>query len=803
MIRAHFINARAREGGLDECSSSRPTFFRMLAWLCAIFLLAGCAAQMAYKDGKDLVAQDKIELGLLKFREAMAADPSNAEYRVAFTQTRERAVNAYVAQADALAQAGKSEHAEALYQRALGIDAGNERARAGLQALGAAKRHAQWLQEAQSAYDRQDMAGAQLKLNMILAENPQHATAAAMKRSLTERAVKPSVEASLADTYKKPISIEFRDAQLRQVFEVVAMSAGLNFVFDKDVKTDQKTSIFLKNSTVESAIHMLLLTNQLESQVLDANTILIYPNTPAKQKDYQELVVKSFFLTNADAKTVATTLKTIIKSKDIVTDEKLNMVIVRDSPEAIRLAEKLVALHDAPEPEVMLEVEILEVKRSRLLNLGIQWPGTLSLTPLGPADGSPFTLEYLRRGISDGRLGAAIGGVTVRAQKDDTDTNLLANPRIRARNREKAKIVIGEKVPIISTTTGFTGSTPVTSETITYVDVGLKLDVEPTVHLDNDVAIKVGLEVSNLGAEVPTKSGSVAYRIGNRNANTVLRLKDGETQVLAGLINDEDRKSASKIPGLGDMPILGRLFGSSLDNNDKTEIVLSITPRIIRNIQRPSAFATEFRSGTETNFRSAPDSSNRGPAAGVTPQGRVTVGASSGVVPAAVVAAPPAANNAPAGTAPSTAPAAPDAGGKGVYMQWTGPNLLKVGDPFDMHLVLESKQALSGLALTLSFDTKALQLVGISEGDFLKQGGAQTTFNSQVDQSGKISVQAKRDPAGVGGATGPALPIVASFRAMAPSEAAKIDLLSISATDTAGRNVALPSIAPHAVRIHK
>jgi general secretion pathway protein D len=145
-------------------------------------------------------------------------------------------------------------------------------------------------------------------------------------------------------------------------------------LFDKDVKTDQRTSIFLKNSTVESAIYFLLMTNQLERQVMDGNTILIYPNVAAKLKEYQEMTVKTFYLANAEAKSIANTLKTILKSRDVVVDEKLNLVILRDSPEAVKLATQLVQLQDVPEPEVVLDVEMLEVKRNRLLDLGVDWP---------------------------------------------------------------------------------------------------------------------------------------------------------------------------------------------------------------------------------------------------------------------------------------------------------------------------------------------------------------------------------------------------------------------------------------------
>jgi general secretion pathway protein D len=379
------------------------------------------------------------------------------------------------------------------------------------------------------------------------------------------------------------------------------------------VRSDSRTSIFLKNSTVEAAIHYLLTTNQLESQVMDENTILIYPNVAAKVREYQQMVIKSFYLANADAKTVGNTLKVILKTRDVAIDEKLNMVIVRDSEDAVRLAEKLVALQDVAEAEVMLEVEILEIKRSRLMELGVSWPQSLSFAPIVTAASGPLTVDQLR-GLNGSRIGVSGVEASITANKTDANANILANPRIRVRNKEKAKIVIGDKVPVITTTIS-PGSGGFASESVSYVDVGLTLNVEPTIYLNNEVGIRIALEVSNLVDKQTTSTGTTAYQIGTRQAQTFLQLKDGENQVLAGLINNEERSGGSKVPLVGELPLVGRLFGTTIDDNQRTEIVLSITPHLVRTVQRPSAGASEFNAGTETNFRRRPDLSERLPAA--------------------------------------------------------------------------------------------------------------------------------------------------------------------------------------------
>jgi len=572
-------------------------------------LLTGCAAQMAFRDGRDLVAKDQIEAGLAKYQQAIAADPGNAEYHSTYLQVRDRATQRYLEQAERQMAEAQYDAAEQNYQRVLRLDPADERARAGLRAIDTARRHDKLMAAAREHIAKGEYEQAKQKLNAVLTERPQYEAAQKLLREAQEKSVPPVVESGLAKAYKQPITIEFRDAPLKQVFEVIARRSGLNFVFDKDVKTDQRASIFLKNSTVESAIYFLLMTNQLEQQVMDGNTVLIYPNVAAKLKEYQEMTVKTFFLANADAKNVANTLKTILKSRDVVVDEKLNLLIVRDSPEAIRLAERLVALQDAPEAEVMLDVEILEVKRTRLLALGVQWPSSLGLSPLSSSNGTGITVYDLNN-LNQRTIGVTGVSATINANQTDTDSNLLANPRIRVRNKEKAKVVIGDKVPVITTTIS-PGAGGFASESVSYVDVGLTLNAEPTIYLNNEVGIRIQLEVSNLVNTITTKSGTTAYQIGTRQAQTMLQLKDGENQVLAGLINSEDRGSANKLPGLSEMPLLDRLFGSKTDDNQKTEIVLSITPHLIRNLQRPEAGASEFSAGTEANFRRRPDTSPR------------------------------------------------------------------------------------------------------------------------------------------------------------------------------------------------
>lgn len=584
---------------------TQPRLLRMagVPVTLAALMLGGCAGELAFRAGNTLVEQGRTEEALVQYEQAVQQSPRDAKFKLAVISLKNQTIDAYIVEMERLI--GIREYAQAadFAKKVLALDARNERARKALAGIELSKRLDLLLDEATKAYEKNDVDLARARLQAILMERPDHPAATALQKKLNEKITSNTGEKVLGAAFRKPITIDFKDATVKQVFEVIARSSGLNILFDREVRTDQKMSIFLKNSTIETALYYALVTNQLERRTLDSNTIMVYPNSPGKQKDYQDLVVRTFYLANSDAKTVAATLKTILKLREVVPDEKLNLIFVRDSPEAIALAEKLVALQDVAEPEVMLEVEILEVKRTRLQELGIRWPNSLTLTPLPSTVGGALLLSDLK-GINSANTSAVLGPAVVNARLDDGITNILANPRIRVRNRSKAKILIGDRVPNITTTVS---SGNFAAESIAYIEIGLKLEVEPTVFLDGAVSINVALEVSNIVNQIQTKSGSLAYQIGTRNATTVLRLNDGETQVLAGLINDQDRTSGNKLPFIGEVPVVGRLFGSTLDDSQKTEIVLSITPRVIRNVQRASPELAEFASGTEAILRNRPD----------------------------------------------------------------------------------------------------------------------------------------------------------------------------------------------------
>ena len=572
------------------------------ALLLVAFLGACATAPSAIEQSREHYTAGRGDEALTVLEQAMRQRPDDQSLRREYFRMRDTLSGQWLAQAEVLRQAGRHDEAQALYSRVQAHDPGNPRAQSGLAQIESDRRHRALLAEVDQLVKAGKYREAQDVLRPVLTENPGHREGRRLQRVIDDRLVKPAIATvQLRPSIAKPISLDLRDVTLRNVFEVLQRASGINFVFDRDVRTDQRTSIALRDATIEEAIRMAMLTNSLENKVLSENTVFVYPNTPQKQREYQELVVKGFYLSNADVKQTANMIRTLVKTRDIFIDEKINLLVLKDTPAAIQLAQRLIAAQDLAEPEVMLEVEVMEVNRNRLLELGIKYPDTLAISLQGAA-GVPGTLtlrEWQNRSSDIVQLSFSNPLFLFALKQQDGVSNTLANPRIRVKNKEKARIHIGDRVPVITTTAAATGG--FVSESVTYLDVGLKLEVEPLISLEDEVSMKVGLEVSNITQTVKSTSGTLTYQLGTRTAATNLRLRDGETQVLAGLISNDDRRSADRVPVLGELPIAGRLFSHTLDNNNRTEIVLLITPRLARTLARPDATAVEFAAGTEAS----------------------------------------------------------------------------------------------------------------------------------------------------------------------------------------------------------
>ncbi|KQP49928.1 secretin N-terminal domain-containing protein [Pseudorhodoferax sp. Leaf274] len=655
--------------------------------LVLLALLAACASprEASVQSAQQLIAAGQVEAGLAQLERAARTPPLDPNAYNAYVLQRDSLVGVVVRDGDAARAAGALDIAEDRYRTALRMDPASVVAQGGIQAVQADRAHRVSVAEAERLLAAGDLDGADRIARSVLARDSRQRGAEAVVRGVTERRrLLEQKEPQLRQAMARRLTLELRDVPLATIFEILSNHGGLNFVLDKDVKGDQRTTIFVRDTSLYDVLGVLLQTNQLERKLLNDNTLIVYPNTQAKQREYQELVMRSFYLANADAKQTAAMIRALVKTRDLFVDERLNLVIMRDTPEAIRLAEQLVATQDLGEPEVMLELEVLEIASSVAQEIGLRFPEQI----VGRIPGSNGT-------TSDGLVQLGSGGLRaftanplliLNLRQSDGGANLLANPRIRVRNREKAKVHIGEKVPVITTTS--TANVGVSSA-VSYLETGLKLDVEPNVYLEDEVAIKVQLEVSNILSQLNI-SGTVAYRLGTRNATTTLRLRDGETQVLAGLINNEDRQSMAKLPGAAELPVLGRLFRNNDQTVAKTEIVLLVTPRVLRNVRRPETVQSQFASGTEAVPGRVPLRFRDGSAMALTP-------------PAAA-----AATATPAGQAAAAAPVAEAPAALGVQV----PAQVGIGEEFSVQLSLpDGNQAIS-TRVQLRYDPALLAPVG-------------------------------------------------------------------------------------------
>lgn len=423
----------------------------------------------------------------------------------------------------------------------------------------------------------------------------------------------------------RPITLRFQNARLKEVFEIVARTADLNVIFDKEIHDDPVT-IFIKDMSFDEALNLIMNTNNVVAQRVSRNTLLIIPNTKQKQAFYQDLMIRAFYLSHAKAKDVANLVRMMIDSKRVYVDEKINALVIREEPAKLQLAERTLRAVDRPDPEVMLDVEVLEVDRAKSLKYGVNFAkaaaggvvppgftGTLSAT--SPAT-SQLTFQQLTSLGTGSYLFTIPGSILVDFFRNDTNAKTLASPKLRVLNNRQATIQVGDKQPILLSTTNVlpgqaaTGAVPTTSTvtSIEFKDVGVKLSVEPIVHLDDALTLKLKIEVTRLGDQVTLQSSPEIkqFKFGTRSAETVLMLRDDETIVLGGLIQEELKKTRQSIPLLGDIPLLGQLFSTTQEDTTSTEIVLTITPHIVRKLDVPSMEAQTFWSGTEANYATSP-----------------------------------------------------------------------------------------------------------------------------------------------------------------------------------------------------
>ncbi len=585
---------------------------RHWAWLLGCpLILASCSNLLpAQQTGDATLEQARLYAARGQDDEAIQllqplveAYPRQPQYKNWLTLLQEKKLQKQVQQADSMLAAQQYDAAAEGYQQVLQTAPNNRAASDGLQKVQLARQHAAQIAQVKTAMLAEDWAGAEFGLRSILAEQPAHAEARQLFEQLEQKKnERSSVVRPLQSALKKQVTLELKNTPIKHAFEYLGKAGGLNFSFDQELNEGIRVNVLLRDTPIEQALDVILTSHQLGKKVLNSNTLLIYPQARAAQ--YEELFVRSFYLTHIDAKRALNMMKTVLRASDVYMDEKLNTLVIRDTMDRIKVAEKLIASQDLNEPEVMLEVEVMEINRRNLENLGIQYPSQIGVGVQGNAAGSTsgtqpqagkLTLTELRN--FNGNLGVfsiSDPAIVLNLLHQDTDTNLLASPKIRVKNRDRAKIHVGDKIPVLTSVASAQGFV---SQNVNYIEVGIKLDVEPVIQMQDQVSIKVGMEVSNITDQVTTSSGVLAYTIGSRNANTTLQLRNNETQILAGLFRDDEQKTSRKVPGLGNLPLIGKLFSSNNEDKRKNEIVLLITPRIMHNLSPASSVYSLIPSG--------------------------------------------------------------------------------------------------------------------------------------------------------------------------------------------------------------
>lgn len=586
-----------------------------LLGLCAglSLLLASCSSS-AMRKGDGYAADGQWDLAVASYREALKKDAFNVDIQTRLDDARVHAAAGHYTEGHRALVEHRLGDALREFKQALGLDSSKQEHHEGMAEVLRLK----------EARDQMEVAGKFLNLRRPDEALEAYERAVVLDPTLTQalEAITQITKQQRADKSlagsSQPITLRFQNAKLKEVFEILARTAGVNVIFDKEVRDDPIT-IFVKDLPFDEALNLILSTNNLLTQRIGSDTLLVMPNTKQKQAQYQDLLLRTFYLANAKAKEAVNLVRTMLDSKKIYVDEKLNAIVVRDEPAKLQLAERMLFAIDRREPEVELDLEILEVNRTKSLKYGLNFAkqAGMGVLPSGGTGGistSPtqFTYRQLTSIGPQSYLFTLPASVLIDFFKQDSDAKTLASPKLRVLNNKSASISIGDKQPILLSTSNVlpgqaaTGAIPTTSTvtSIEFKDTGVKLTVEPSINVMDEVTMKLKVEVTRLGDQVTLQASPEIkqFRFGTRMAETTLSLKDDETVVLAGLIQEEARKTRVTVPLLGDIPWIGQLFTSTTEDRVETEVVLTLTPRVVRSMGAPPLETQAMWSGTENAY---------------------------------------------------------------------------------------------------------------------------------------------------------------------------------------------------------
>jgi general secretion pathway protein D len=531
-----------------------------------------CATSNAFRLGEQAERREDYDRAVLEYSKALQRSPDNQHYRRSLERARLRASEAHAAVGRRLASRGLYKEALDEFRLALDLNPRSE----------------QLLADVRDAEERR-------------ASGVRAASLEQLKEKARERSL-PGLD--LGPEAQEPLGLSFRSSSLREAYQALGKVVGVNFVFDPQFQ-DQTISIDVEDVPFENALNALATAGKTFHRVVDARLLLVIPDTPTKRREHEQQVVKTFFLSNADLKETIDLLRIVLGARRVAPLPGGNALTMNDTPEKIAAAERILAVLDKKRAEVVIEVEILEVNRTRLKDYGIEISSSLSGEGVAGAafpDPSKITTldtnPYRRSNI----VISSLPGVIYRLLQTDSATRVLANPQLRTSEGQTAQARFGDQVPVPITQftpliggTGALNQQPITS--FEYKNVGVNIDLTPRVHHDGEVSLQLKLEISSVGPAgfegLPT--------FNSRIVNSVIRLREGETNILAGLISDTERRSLTGLPGLASVPFLGRLFSRNRNEVLETDIVMTLTPHVVERPQLTEEDLRSFQLGSEVS----------------------------------------------------------------------------------------------------------------------------------------------------------------------------------------------------------
>ncbi len=545
----------------------------------------GCAGTRSFEQARQEEDLGHYDLAVIQYAKALELDPGSSRYKASLARARVRASQFHFEKGKMYAASGRPDLAVVELEQATLLDPTNDYA-------------ATELRKAREAKAKQDAE-----------KNAETSIEKAKRKTRGARATMPILEPSS----DKPINLNFpQQKPVKQIYRALADAAGINVIFDPQLK-DDNVSIVLTGVEFQKALETLLRQENHFYKIIDERTILIAADTPQNRKTYEDLVIRTFFLSNADVTEVANALRALLQTTRISINKAENSVTLRDTADKVAVAERIVEQNDKQVAEVVVDVELLQVNTGKLQDLGIEL-NPRSITASVPAPGGTtnlnaplgagqFNWSQLQQ-LTVNSIGFTLPSATLTFIKDNTNAELLAKPQLRISEGQKAQLLIGSKVPVPVTQfqsvgTGGVGAvtSPVTS--YQYQDIGIKIEVEPRVHHNKEVTLKLMVEVSNQEGNAP---GTSQPQFGTRTISSNIRLKDGETNFLAGLYRLDKSDISKTIPWVGDIPIIGLLFTHNTNDHRTTDLVLTLTPHIIRIPDVTEEDVTPYFVGTDANI---------------------------------------------------------------------------------------------------------------------------------------------------------------------------------------------------------